>query len=148
MKIALIQTNPLIGDFSGNVTRMIELAGRAREVGCELAVFPELAVSGYPPRDLLERPAFINAQNEPLIELAKKISGISIICGVALKNRGKTGKPLYNGALLIRDGKISGAAAKRLLPSYDVFDETRYFEPGKMSSVIEVDGLRIGVTIC
>ncbi len=148
MKIALIQTNPVIGDFTGNTARMIKLVAKARDQGCDLAIFPELALSGYPPRDLLERREFIAAQNEALITLVKKTAGISIICGAALKNKGKIGKPLYNGALIIDNGRISGAAVKRLLPSYDVFDESRYFEAGRSSSIIRFKGLRLGITIC
>jgi len=147
MKIGLAQTNPVIGDFPGNIRQMLALAGRAEAAGCELVIFPELSFSGYPPRDLLERPAFIEAQNRAVREFAAKV-GLPALCGTAMKNPDPAGKPLINGAVLIEDGRARAAATKRLLPSYDVFDETRYFEPGNKSSIIRFKGLRIGVTIC
>lgn len=147
MKIALAQTNPVIGDFPHNTRQMLALAGQAAAAGCSLAVFPELSFSGYPPRDLLERPAFIEAQSRAVREFAEK-APLPALCGAAIRNPDPEGKPLLNAALLIEDGKPRAAATKRLLPSYDVFDETRYFEPGRKSSIVRFQGLRIGVTIC
>jgi NAD+ synthase (glutamine-hydrolysing) len=148
MKIAICQINPVIGDFTRNSSLMKDAAEKARQSGCTLAVFPELSIMGYPPRDLLEKPAFVSANLKCLSELSSTISGISILCGYVDRNPEKTGHPLVNSAALISDGRVQKTSGKILLPSYDVFDETRYFEPAKESLVFELSGKRIGVTIC
>ena len=148
MKIALVQINPVIGDFAYNITRIISWADRARSRGCELAVFPELCLCGYPPQDLLERPAFIAQHDNALQELIARVSGIAIICGHLEKHTDSTGKPLHNSASLIADGRLLFTAQKRLLPTYDVFDEARYFEPGRRSQSCQYKGLRLGITVC
>ena len=147
MKIALVQTNPVIGDFPGNSARILAWARQAREHGCRLAVFPELSLCGYPPQDLLERPDFIAAHDRALRPLLAEISGIGVVLGVLEKRTG-SGKPLYNTALLADNGREIARARKRLLPTYDVFDETRYFEPGDQSVVASFEGLRLGLTVC
>jgi NAD+ synthetase len=147
MKIALVQTNPIIGDFAGNSAKILAWARQAREKGCRLAVFPELSLCGYPPQDLLERPDFIQAHDRALTELLAGISGIGVVLGV-VERRSGSGKPLYNTALLADDGREIARARKRLLPTYDVFDETRYFEPGVRSVVAPFAGLRLGLTVC
>ncbi len=148
MKIAVCQTNPIIGDFKYNVSLIKDATARAKQSGCELAIFPEMAITGYPPKDLLEKSAFIAVNLEQLKELASEISGISVLCGHVDRNPNRTGKPLINSVALIRDGKIVGKGGKRLLPTYDVFDETRYFEPSSESLIFELGGRRYGVTIC
>jgi len=148
MKIALCQINPIIGDFRNNSFLIKEAAEKARQSGCTLAVFPELSIMGYPPRDLLEKPAFVSANLKCLQELSSAVTGISLLCGYVDRNLEKTGNPLVNSAAFISDGRIQKASGKILLPSYDVFDETRYFEPARESLVFELDGKRIGVTIC
>ncbi len=148
MKIALIQTNPLIGNFKANCAKINRLARQAREKGCELAIFPELAISGYPPQDLLEHHSFIVAQQQALAELIEQCSGIAVICGAITSNRKSSGKPLHNSALLFNDGKIIFTSRKKLLPTYDVFDESRYFEPGTDSRSVTFQGLKLGITIC
>jgi len=148
MKIALVQINPIIGDFSYNSEKIISLANRAREKGCDLAVFSELALCGYPPQDLLERPTFLADHNRALQDIIKQISGIGIICGHLEKHTGGTGKPLHNSASVIENGRILFTAQKRLLPTYDVFDEARYFEPGRRSQSLLYKGLHIGITVC
>ena len=148
MKIALVQINPVIGDFSYNSALILSWAAKAREKGCDLAVFPELALCGYPPQDLLERPAFIVEHDKALQNLVAKISGIALICGHLQKHTGSTGKPLHNSASLIENGKILCTAQKRLLPTYDVFDEARYFEPGRRSQACQYKGLHLGITVC
>ena len=148
MKIALVQINPVIGDFAYNSSQIISWSEKAREKGCDLAVFPELALCGYPPQDLLERPAFIVEHYKALQSIISRISGIGIICGHLEKHIGATGKPLHNSASLIENGRILFTAQKRLLPSYDVFDEARYFEPGRRSQPYKFNGLRLGVTVC
>jgi NAD+ synthetase len=147
MKIALVQTNPIIGDFAGNSARILAWVQKAREQGCRLAVFPELSLCGYPPQDLLERPDFINAHDRALHDLLAGIRGIGVVLGVIEKRSG-CGKPLYNSALLVDDGRELARARKRLLPTYDVFDETRYFEAGEQSVVAPFAGLRLGLTVC
>ncbi len=148
MKIALCQINPIIGDFDHNTSLILEWSERARNQGCSLAVFPELSLIGYPPKDLLERPSFIRENLRRLDMLAERVNSISVLCGYVDRNPSSTGKPLLNSVALLRDGKIAGNGGKRLLPTYDVFDETRYFQPAPEGLVFELDGQRLGVTIC
>jgi NAD+ synthetase len=148
MKIALIQINPIIGDFTYNIDTMQHLLVQARERHCDLAVFPELAVSGYPPQDLLERPAFLNEHDRALHQFIEKTNGIAVLCGAITRHTGPTGKMLHNSAILFNNGKIIHAAHKRLLPSYDVFDEHRYFEPAGYSPTCQFKGVTLGITIC
>jgi NAD+ synthetase len=149
MRIALVQINPIIGDFSYNSEKIVSWANRAREKGCDLAIFPELALCGYPPQDLLERPKFLADHDMALHDLINGISGIGIICGHLEKHTDETGKPLHNSASVIENGSILFTAQKRLLPTYDVFDESRYFEPGRSSQSYHYkEGLRMGLTVC
>jgi NAD+ synthase (glutamine-hydrolysing) len=148
MKIALVQINPIIGDFSYNSAKIISWANKARKKGCDLAIFSELALCGYPPQDLLEQPAFIADHNKALQDLINGISGIGIICGHLEKHTDDTGKLLHNSASVIENGKILFTAQKRLLPTYDVFDEARYFEPGKRSQSYLYKGMTMGITVC
>jgi len=148
MKIALVQINPVIGDFSYNSKKIISWANKAREKGCDLAIFSELALCGYPPQDLLERPSFIADQDKVLLDLVNGISGIGIICGHLEKHTDDIGKPLHNSASIIENGSILFTAQKRLLPTYDVFDEARYFEPGRRSQSYLYKGLNMGITVC
>lgn len=148
MKIALVQINPVIGDFADNCAKILAMSGEALEKGCSLAIFPELALCGYPPQDLLERPAFLAAHDRALQRLVSKVAGIGIICGHLEKHTDRTGKPLHNSASLIAEGKILFTARKRLLPTYDVFDEARYFEPGGRSETCRYKGLNLGITVC
>ncbi len=148
MKIAICQINPVIGDFEYNSSLILEATGKARLSACSLAVFPELALMGYPPKDLLEKPAFIKENLRRLETLATQVKGISVLCGYVEKNPRKTGKELTNSVALIQDGRITGKGGKRLLPTYDVFDEARYFEPVPESLKFELEGKKLGVTIC
>lgn len=120
----------------------------ARDAGCHLAVFPELSLSGYPPRDYLDHHAFLAAQDKALESLVNTNHGIAVLCGAISQHTGETGKPLHNSAVLFEEGKILFYSHKRLLPTYDVFDEVRYFEPGESSRVISFKGLQLGITIC
>ncbi len=148
MKIAITQINPVIGDFKGNAAKIAVWAERARRQACDLVVFSELALTGYPPRDLLERDDFIEACQNGFAKLVASIDGIGVICGVIERNPAAHGNPLFNAAVLFEDGKILHTAHKRLLPTYDVFDERRYFEPGDVCEVFAYKGRRIGLTIC
>ncbi|MDF1614003.1 NAD+ synthase [Desulfurivibrio dismutans] len=147
MKLALIQINPRIGDFRHNTDLIIKRCRQAAELGCELAVLPELAACGYPPEDLLERPPFLAAHERAMARLLAEIRGIGVLCGTLLPNPA-AGKPLHNAALLFADGEILATAGKRLLPNYDVFDESRYFEPGPPGEIHTFRGRRLAITIC
>jgi NAD+ synthase (glutamine-hydrolysing) len=148
MKIALCQINPIIGDFAYNTSLILEGCEKARTSGCALAVFPELSLMGYPPKDLLERPAFIRENLGQLDKLSRKIKAIHIICGYVDRNPQAVGKPLINAVALLGEGRILSRGGKRCLPTYDVFDETRYFEPAEKSLVFALRGRRIGVSVC
>ena len=148
MKIALIQINPVIGSFDNNIRRIATSLDRAKENGCQLAILPELAVSGYPPQDYLEHEAFLDAHDKALHALISQTRGIGVLCGALTRHTGSSGKPLHNSALFFENGNILFTAHKRLLPTYDVFDESRYFEPGGASTPFIYHGLRLGITIC
>jgi len=148
MKIALAQINPIIGDFTHNTEKIMAAAERAIGLSCDLIVFSELIISGYPPRDLLEKKDFVEANLMHLQRLVKSIKGIGVICGVVDNNPNEKGNPLYNSAVLFDNGKILQQAHKRLLPTYDVFDERRYFEPGKECSPFLYKDCQTGLTIC
>ncbi len=148
MKIAMAQVNPVIGDFNHNFRRIVDEAEKARARGCGLVIFPELAITGYPPRDLLEKRDFVETNLTCLRRLRERIRGIGVICGYAEPNPGDVGNNLFNAAVHFEDGEILHTAYKRLLPTYDIFDERRYFEPGSDFSVYEYKGRRIGLTVC
>ena len=148
MKIALAQINPTVGDFTGNAAKLRRFALDARERGAELVVFPELAVCGYPPRDLVEAPAFVARSRQVLEELAAEISGIAIIAGLPTPAAHETGKTVMNSAALLREGRIDFIQSKRLLPTYDVFDEMRNFSPALTQSLFCLGGKAVALTIC
>lgn len=148
VRIAAGQINPIIGDFEGNCRKMETIATRAKEAGCQLVVFPELAVSGYPPRDLLERPSFITDNLSAVAHLMESIQGIAVLLGYVEQNGERGENNLYNSAMLFEDGRVIHTVRKRLLPTYDVFDERRYFAPGHESVPVMWHGLRLGITIC
>ncbi len=148
MKIAIAQINPIIGDFEYNFARIKSFSEKAVALSCDLVVFPELVVSGYPPRDLLERNDFIEANLACLNGLVDSIRGIGVICGFVEKNPSGKGNSLYNAAVLFEDGNIVHRAFKRLLPTYDVFDERRYFEPGTECAPFSYKGHSLGLSIC
>jgi NAD+ synthase (glutamine-hydrolysing) len=147
LKIALCQIDPTVGDISGNADKIVEFAGRAAERGAQVALFPELSLVGYPPRDLLLKEAFIRDQLRALEGLAKRISGVTAVVGFASRDCPE-GMLLHNSAAVIAAGQIVAVGTKRLLPTYDVFDEERYFCPGSTTATFEVAGKRVGVTIC
>jgi len=148
MKIAIFQMNPLIGDFKRQFSLIVEGCRRARARGCDLAVFPELALCGYPPRDLLEYGAFVTANEKCLAALVKEVHGIGVICGLVTANPDETGKALFNSAVLFEDGRVLHKVDKQLLPTYDVFDEQRHFQPGTATQPVVYKSHRIGLTIC
>jgi NAD+ synthase (glutamine-hydrolysing) len=148
MKIALAQINTTVGDFEGNLRRILEEYRLAGQRNADLVIFPELTLTGYPPKDLLERPDFVEANLKTLEKLRRKIKSPACVVGFVEKRTEPDGRPLSNAAALIADGKIVGIKRKRLLPTYDVFDEGRYFEPGKTSPVFTIAQRKIGISIC
>ncbi len=147
MKIALAQLNPTVGDFAGNSAKILDFAQRARQKGADLAVFSELCLCGYLPMDLIERPHFIDRNERELASLAKQLPIPSIV-GYAAHATGATGKSAANAAALLADGKIEFVQHKMLLPTYDVFDESRYFQPAATQNVFSFGGKNLGITIC
>ena len=149
MRIGIGQINPVIGDFAGNGAKITEYARRAKAAGCHLAVFPEMCLCGYPPMDLLEHDSFVEECQKALRRIqADAPRGIGIVVGYVDRNRGRAGKPLVNAASLMSDGEILLTQAKTLLPTYDVFDEARWFEPAAERRVISFGGERIGISLC
>ncbi len=148
MKIAAAQINPTIGDIAGNVEKILSNIARATELGAQLVIFPEMCLTGYPPRDLLERPWFVDQNLKALEDLAPKVKDIAALVGFVEKNQAPEGKPLYNAAALLENGDISYVSFKSLLPTYDVFDEARYFEPSAGNAPIKFGGQKIALTIC
>ncbi len=149
MKIGIGQVNPTIGDFAGNRTKILDAARRGVEDGVDIMVFPEMCLCGYPPNDLLDHDAFAQENLKSLRLLQRECPhGIAIVIGYVDRNREFSGKPLINNASVILNGKIVHTQAKTLLPTYDVFDETRYFEPARKRTIWEYKGERIGIAIC
>lgn len=148
MKIALAQLNYHIGNFEANTKKIIDHIQIAKGQGAELVVFAELAVCGYPPRDFLEFDEFVELCHQAALEIAAHCKDIACIIGLPIKNTEVAGKDLYNAAYFIEDGKIKATVKKALLPTYDVFDEYRYFEPGILFECINFKGRKIALTIC
>jgi NAD+ synthase (glutamine-hydrolysing) len=149
LRIAIGQINPVIGDFRGNVDKILEYAARARELGAELAVFPEMCICGYPPMDLVEHASFVEAGLQELRRLQQACPrGLGVVAGYVDRNRAQSGKALVNAVSLLADGKLIATRTKTLLPSYDVFDEARYFQPAASREVIPFRGERLGIAIC
>lgn len=147
MKIALAQFNPTVGDFEGNSARILELAQNAKSLGANIAIFSELCLCGYPPQDLAERPDFAELNVKQLARVAKSIPLPSVV-GYIGEAEDTTGKPVSNCAALIADGEIKFEQRKMLLPTYDVFDESRYFQPGQAQHVFRLGPENLGITIC
>lgn len=148
MKIALSQLNYHIGNFEDNVRKIRQSVRRAKEEGADLVIFAELAVSGYPPRDFLEFHDFIDKCQSAAMEIAGDCHGIAAIVGCPVPNPDEKGKDLFNAALFLSEGQLQFSYHKALLPNYDVFDEYRYFEPGRKFNLFEHKGKRIALTIC
>jgi NAD+ synthase (glutamine-hydrolysing) len=133
MRIALAQINPTVGDLVANTAKHLDFIARAKSQGATLVVFPELSLLGYPPKDLLLKSQFITDSLAALAHIAQSVAGIDVILGYADRNPNPVGRPLYNAVALLRDGRIHSKHYKTLLPTYDVFDESRYFEPGPLN---------------
>jgi len=143
-KVALAQLNATVGDIDGNTKKIIEYIKTAREKGADLVIFPELAITGYPPKDLLLKPSFIKANKEALERIIGETEGIAVITGFV----DAIGANIYNAAALIQNRRLIGVQHKMHLPNYDVFDEKRYFKPATENALFELDGLKLGITIC
>ena len=149
LKIALLQINPTVGDLAGNARLIEEAAGAARAKGAALAVTPELALVGYLPRDLLLSTGFVARSWLTLAELARNLpADIPVLVGLPEPNPSEEGRPLFNTAALVRGGTVEHRFRKALLPTYDVFDEDRYFEPFHGPQVLDLAGTRVGVSVC
>ncbi len=150
MRIALAQINTTVGDLEGNTALILRTAREAAERGAEFAVFPELAICGYPPRDLVEKESFLDRTEEQLNRLAKETASLdlAIVCGYAGRSHSPTGKRAANCAAVIEHGEIVFRQTKMLLPTYDVFDEARYFVPGERESLFTFRGRQVALTIC
>jgi len=148
MRIGLAQLNPIVGDLSGNRRRILDAYGALVAQGAELVLFPELVVCGYPPRDLLFKQRFITDVEGVTRELAREIGDVPAVIGTVLANATGRGRPAYNAAVFCHRGEILHAAHKCLLPTYDVFDEDRYFEPAPEPTIVEFGGRRIALTVC
>lgn len=148
MKIAIAQLNYHIGNFTGNLEKMLAAVEEAKTKGADIVCFAELATCGYPPRDFLEFDDFIHLAEETVEKLATAAQDIAIVVGSVSKNPVIEGKDLYNSAYFLADGKIQHVQHKTLLPTYDIFDEYRYFEPASAWNVIEYKGKRIALTVC
>ena len=149
MKLALLQLNPTVGDLEGNAERILAQAQTAALQNPDLMITSELALLGYPPRDLLLNRGFVQRAWKVLEDLAQQLAGLPpVLVGIAEPNPAKQGRPLFNSAVLLHRGQLGPTLRKTLLPTYDVFDEDRYFEPAKEAQLLHINDLSIGVSIC
>jgi NAD+ synthase/NAD+ synthase (glutamine-hydrolysing) len=140
--------NPTVGDFTGNARKIIEFAHCAQQGRAGLVLFPELSVCGYPPRDLVEKPGFVVRCRQALEEIAAETRAIVCVCGFVSRACRDTGKSVMNSAAVLRDGGVALVQSKRLLPTYDVFDEMRNFAPAERQELFTLDGKKLALTIC
>jgi len=151
MKVSLAQLNPVVGDINGNKSKIINTMSQCSETGSDLVIFPELFLVGYPPKDLLERPWFIEKTQhaiQELMQISAKYPKTGILFGAPLRTEKDVGKCLYNSAVLIYQGRIIMVQHKSLLPTYDVFDEMRYFDSAPEINTIDFKGEILGISIC
>ncbi|HSB35871.1 MAG TPA: nitrilase-related carbon-nitrogen hydrolase, partial [Thermoanaerobaculia bacterium] len=148
MRLVLAQIDTTVGDFAGNAAKIRESLRRGEKAGAHLVVVPEMALCGYPPRDLIDRPAFQKEAARTLAALARRTGDTALLVGTFVKNRGRTGKPFHNAAVLLHRRRTRAVAKKLLLPTYDVFDEGRHFEPGTSCALVRLGGETLGLSIC
>src|SRR6476620_10884950 len=144
MQIALAQLNQVLGDLPGNARAILAAAAEAERAGARLVVTPELSLCGYPPEDLVLRPAFLDACASELAALAGSVRRAPVVVGFPERSGGRC----HNALAILRDGRVADVYRKQQLPNYTVFDEERYFEPGHAPCVVDVDGTRCGMLIC
>src|SRR5690349_3713287 len=148
MKVFIGQINSTVGALTANAALIRRAYDEGVRAGADVVLVPELAVTGYPPRDLLDRPYFIERTLETRDSLVAMTGDVTLIFGCPIRSPQWCGKPLHNAAVIARNGKILLEQKKMLLPTYDVFDELRYFEPGREVHLVEIAGTRVGVSIC
>ena len=148
MRILVAQLNPIVGDLAGNTHKILRTLDSARTKGVDIVLFSELTICGYPPEDLLLHSSFIESMEKCLEEIIRASSRITAVVGLVRKNLSKGEKPLLNSAAIISNGQLLGFHDKMLLPTYDVFDERRYFEPGTGVQTWEIKGKQVGILIC
>ena len=152
MRIALAQINPTVGDIESNARKIVEFAARATAGGANVVVFPELSVTGYPAKDLLLKPGFIDDNLRAVGTIAARVGrGVDVLVGYAERNADPVGRPLHNAVAVLRDGQVKSRHFKTLLPTYDVFDESRYFEPGPRgdrNQLVRIGEVDVGLSIC
>jgi NAD+ synthetase len=148
MKVALAQINTTVGDIQGNTAKILEAYSKGVAACADIVLVPELAITGYPPRDLVLKSAFVSRNLEALEKLAKATGRTGLLVGYVGRNEARTGRSATNAIALLQNGKISAMRTKSLLPTYDVFDEDRYFEPATENKPVPFDGTKLGLTIC
>ena len=148
MRLGLAQLNPIVGDLAGNRRKILDAYAKLVAQGADFVVFPELATCGYPPRDLLFKRRFVPDVADSLAQIAAAVGDVPALIGTVELNSAGQGRPFYNSAAFCHRGKVTATARKCLLPTYDVFDEDRYFEPAPSPIVVVHAGQRIGITIC
>jgi len=148
MKYYLAQIDPIVGDIKGNTDKIIQHIKAAKKQLCSIVVFPELAICGYPPDDLLDYPYFVNNCIEAASIIAQQTNNITVIVGGIAKNEGKFGRQLFNTAYVLQNEKIINTVHKTLLPTYDIFTEKRYFEPNTSFEIIDIEGEKVAISIC
>ncbi|MFO7863437.1 MAG: NAD+ synthase [Salinivirgaceae bacterium] len=148
MKVAIAQNNYHVGNFESNTNKIITQIKKAKELGAQLIVFSELAVCGYPPLDLLEQQSFVEKAEKAINDMLLYTTGITAVVGAPGINNSEEGKKLYNSAYVISNGEVQKVIHKSLLPTYDIFDEYRYFEPSEDNEVVEIEGIKVALTIC
>ena len=148
MRLALAQLNTTVGDLHGNATRIRDAYRRATGAGADLVLVPELALTGYPPRDLLAKRRFVQDNLRELDELAGQIGDTGLLVGYVDHNPHRPGRQYLNAVALLHRGQIVARRYKTLLPTYDVFDEDRYFQPAETNNIVEFSGQRLAITIC
>jgi NAD+ synthetase len=148
MKIALAQINTTVGDLRGNAARIVEFYRLGVDSGADLVMTPELAITGYPPRDLLAKHRFVDDNLRALDELTSKIGRAALLVGYVDHNAKRPGRDYHNAVALIQNGKVIARRQKMLLPTYDVFDEDRYFQPAESNTVVRIADWRLGLTVC
>jgi NAD+ synthase (glutamine-hydrolysing) len=150
MKIALAQTNTTVGDLCGNAQRILSFSQRAAESSADVVVFPELTLTGYPPRDLLEKQSFLDGVEQQLERIAAESASLNlaIVCGTVTRTGSSSGNPIFNTAAVLKGGRVVFRQNKMLLPSYDVFDEKRYFEPAAKQAPLALDNSPVALTVC